>query len=278
MKKVQFLPNRWGRGVEQFKVPCQIFQDNVLTLNPCASKMLLFFYLRAQGKNQQLKHKGPQREPGIPLAISQKELTEKTGYSRNSLTAGAKELVAKGWLEPLPEKRARPKRGELCVHEYFLLDHETGERLPPVTGRPLLSVYFTVPAQLVRKHEMHWSLAALSRSETTAYVTLLFRANEQRSNTFRARDPQSGIPDHRNVRRTLGSLGNVPGTRRGAPRFPLGQAFCWANHTRSTPRKYHPCRSGNWSLLTSFRLGRHLLSPPNQPDQPWRKSWKASPS
>jgi hypothetical protein len=32
---------------------------------------------------------------------------------------------------------------------------------------------------------MHWSLAALSSSEATLYVTLLFRANEQRSNTFR---------------------------------------------------------------------------------------------
>jgi hypothetical protein len=108
--KVQFLPNRWGRGLEQFKVPCQIFKDNVLTLNPCATKMILSFYLRAQGKNQQLQHKGPQREPGIPLAISQREFTERTGYARNSLTAGTKELVAKGWLEPLPEKRARPKR------------------------------------------------------------------------------------------------------------------------------------------------------------------------
>ncbi|MGA9797438.1 MAG: CHC2 zinc finger domain-containing protein [Terriglobales bacterium] len=185
MSKVQFLPNRWGRGLEQFKVPCQIFKDNVLTLNPCATKMLLFLYVRAQGKNQQLQHKGPQRELGIPLAISQKEFSERTGYGRNSLTAGAKELVAKGWLEPLPEKRARPKRGELCIHKYFLLDPETGERLPPVTGKPLVHVYFTVPACLVRKPEMRWSLAALSPPEATLYVTLLFRANVQWSNTFR---------------------------------------------------------------------------------------------
>jgi Toprim-like len=78
-KSQLFLPNRWGRGVEQFKVPCQIFQENILTLNPCAIKILLYLYQRAQGKNQQLQHKRPQREPGIPLEISQKELTEKTG-------------------------------------------------------------------------------------------------------------------------------------------------------------------------------------------------------
>jgi hypothetical protein len=95
----------------------------------------------------------------------------------------------------------------------------------------------------------------------------------------RARVPQSGILDHGTVRGPLGRFLECTRYAAGfAPRFALGQAFCWANHTRSTPREYHPCRSGNWSLLTSFRLGRHLLSPPNQPDQPWRNLWKASPS
>lgn len=115
----------------------------------------------------------------INVIASQQELSLKTGYSsRNTFTSAVKELVDGSWLDPPAQRRS--KRGEHATHEYFLLNPETGDRLQVVPVSP----YFTVPACIIRRHTMRWSLASLSSAEVALYTVMLFRANQGRSNTF----------------------------------------------------------------------------------------------
>jgi hypothetical protein len=181
-KKETFKPNYWG-GIEQFQVPCHLFNDNRLTLSPRAIKLLMVFYLKAKGRYKQLlRYSTPQRDQTISIVVSQKEISLKTGCSRNTISLATRNLVDGGWLEAPAQRRVR--RGELGTNEYFLLDPKTGHRLESLPLRP----YFTVPACIIRKHDMYWSLSRLSSSEAAFYITLLFRANQQRRNTF-ANDP-----------------------------------------------------------------------------------------
>jgi hypothetical protein len=174
-----YKPNRWGR-LEQFQVPCQMFRDSILCLSPSATATLMFLYFKARGRYKQLQRQSLHtRETFINVIASQKELSLKTGYSsRNTFTKAVKELVAGRWLDPPAQRRF--KRGEHATNEYFLLNPKTGERLQTVP----LSPYFTVPACIFRKHMMHWSLRSLSSAEVTLYTVMLFRANQERNNTF----------------------------------------------------------------------------------------------
>jgi hypothetical protein len=181
MKKSNgYAPNRWGR-LEQFQVPCLIFKDSTLSLSPSATATLMFLYFKAKGRYKQLLRQPLHNGDGyINIIASQKELSLKTGYSsRTTFTSAVKELVAGRWLDPPAQRRF--KRGELNTNEYFLLDPVTGERLQTVPVSP----YFTVPACIIRQDTMRWSLASLSSGEVALYSVMLFRANQQRNNTFR---------------------------------------------------------------------------------------------
>ena len=173
-----YTANRWGR-LEQFQVPSQMFRDNILSLSPRATATLMFFYFKAKGRYKQLLRQPLHNRDGyISVIASQKELSSKTGYSRNTFTSAVKELVAGRWLDPPVQRRF--KRGELNTNEYFLLDPKTGKRLQAVPVSP----YFTVPASIIRKDMMHWSLASLGSGEVALYTVMLFRANQERNNTF----------------------------------------------------------------------------------------------
>jgi hypothetical protein len=173
-----YAPNRWGR-LEQFQVPSQIFKNNMLSLSPRATATLIFLYFRAKGRSNQLQRQSLRAtDKVINIIASQKELSSKTGYSRNTFTLAVKELVAGRWLDPPAQRRV--KRGELNTNEYFLLDAITGKRLQAVPVSP----YFTIPACIFRRHTMHWSLRSLSSAEVALYTVMLFRANQGRNNTF----------------------------------------------------------------------------------------------
>jgi hypothetical protein len=174
-----YTPNRWG-SLEQFQVPCQIIEENVLSLTPSAVATLMFFYFKAKGRyKQMLRRRLNAENEYISIVASQEELSLKTGYSsRNTFTKAVKELVAGRWLASPAQRRF--KRGELNTNEYFLLDPATAQRLQTVP----LSPYFTVPACIFRRHTMHWSLPFLSSAEVALYTAMLFRANQERNNTF----------------------------------------------------------------------------------------------
>lgn len=177
-KRSQYSPNQWGK-LEQFHVPCQLFVNNTLSLSPKATKMLMFLYLKAKGRYKQLQRYGRNsEEQTISTVASQKEISLKTGCSRNTLTSAVKELVSHRWIAEPVQRRAR--RGELGTNEYFLLNPITGQRLQDLPVKP----YFIVPACIVRKQEMPWSLRSMSRADVALYATLLFRANQARKNTF----------------------------------------------------------------------------------------------
>lgn len=177
-RRKQYSPNQWGR-LEQFQVPCQLFVNNTLSLSPNAAKMLMFLYLKAKGRYKQLqRYWTPSGDQTISTVASQKEMSLKTGCSRNTLTSAARELAAGRWIEAPAQRRA--KRGELATNEYFLLHPKTGQRLENLPVKP----YFVVPACVVRKEQMHWSLRSLSRPGVALYTTLLFRANFVRKNTL----------------------------------------------------------------------------------------------
>jgi hypothetical protein len=164
-------------------MPCQIFRDNMLSLSPSAAATLMFLYFKARGRYKQLLRQPLHSGDGyINVISSQKELSLKTGYFRNTFTSAVKELVADRWLDPPAQRRF--KRGELATHEYFLLNPATGQRLQAGPVSP----YFTVPACIIRRHTMHWSLASLSSGEIALYTIMLYRANQERNNTF-SNDP-----------------------------------------------------------------------------------------
>ena len=174
----QYRPNYWGR-LEQFQVPCQLFNHNALSLSPKATKLLFFFYLVGKGAYKRLRrYATPVADQSISTVASQKEISRKTGCSRNTLTSAAKELADAKWIE-LPSQR-RVKHGEHGTNKYFLLNPITGKRLEDLPVKP----YFIVPACIVRKEKMHWSLRSMSRSDTALYATLLYRANQVGRLTF----------------------------------------------------------------------------------------------
>src|SRR5262249_40626569 len=145
------------------------------SLSPKATKTLMLLYFRARGRYLQLlRCSSKDGNDWINVIVGQKELSGKTGYSRNTLTSAVDELVAGKWLEPPVQRRA--KRGELATNEYFLLNPKTGNRLRVVPVSP----YFTVPTCIIRNDKMHWSLRSLSGSEIALYATILFRANWER--------------------------------------------------------------------------------------------------
>ena len=174
-----YKPNRWGR-LEQFQVPCQMFRDSILCLSPSATATLMFLYFKARNRYKQLQRQSLQTiDKYINVIASQKELSSKTGYSsRTTFTSAVKELVAGRWLDPPAQRRF--KHGELNTNEYILLEPGTGQRLQAVPVSP----YFTVPACIIRRHTMHWSLASLSSGEVALYTVMLLRANQERHNTF----------------------------------------------------------------------------------------------
>ena len=141
--------------------------------------MLMFLYLKAKGRYKQLqRYARASEEQTISTVASQKEISLKIGCSRNTLTSAVKELVSRGWIAA-PDQR-RVKRGELGTNEYFFLNPISGQPLQTLPVKP----YFIVPACIVRKQEMHWSLRSMGRSDVALYATLLFRANQARKNTF----------------------------------------------------------------------------------------------
>ena len=177
-RRNQYSPNQWGH-LEQFQVPCQLFINNKLSLSPNATKMLMFLYLRGKGRYKQLqRYATPSGDQNISTVASQEEISLKTGCARNTLTSVSKELATCGWIEAPAQRRA--KRGELATNEYFLLHPKTGQRLENLPIRP----YFVVPACIIRKEKMHWSLRSMKRSDVALYVAMLFRANQVRKNTF----------------------------------------------------------------------------------------------
>jgi DNA-binding MarR family transcriptional regulator len=179
----QFAPNYWGR-LKQFQVPTHLFKNNVLSLRPKAAAVLMFLYFKARGRYKQIQRcPSPGKSQDINVVASQKEIAQKTGYSRNTVTSAMKELVAKKWLEPPAQRRF--KRGELATNEYFLLHPGTGKRLIDLPVRP----YFTLPDCIIRQDTMHWALNALSSAEVALYVTALLRADQVRANAF-ANDPE----------------------------------------------------------------------------------------
>jgi hypothetical protein len=104
-----FTPNYWGK-LKQFQVPTHLFKNNVLCVSPSAAAILLFLYFKARGRHKQLLHSWREE---ISVVASQKEFTQKTGYSRNTVTSAMKELVARGWLEPPAQRRPKyPLTGE----------------------------------------------------------------------------------------------------------------------------------------------------------------------
>jgi hypothetical protein len=177
-RRKQYSPNQWGR-LEQFQVPCKLFVNNTLSLSPNATKMLMFLYLKGKGRYKQLqRYATPRGDQTISTVASQEEISLKIGCARNTLTSLAKELAAARWIEAPAQRRA--KRGELATNEYFLLHPKTGQRLENLPVKP----YFVVPACIIRKQEMHWSLRSMGRADFSLYATLLFRANQARKNTF----------------------------------------------------------------------------------------------
>ena len=181
-KKSQYCPNYWGR-LEQFHVPCQLFNQNAISLSPNATKLLFFLYFKGKGAYKQLqRYSTPKSDQSITTVASQKEISRKTGCSRNTLTKVTRELAGAGWIEPPSQRRVR--RGELGTNKYFLLDPRTGQRLEELPMKP----YFIVPACIVRNENMHWSLASMGRSEMALYATLLFRANRERELSFENND------------------------------------------------------------------------------------------
>jgi CHC2 zinc finger len=177
-----FTPNYWGK-LKQFQVPTHLFKNNALSVSPSAAAILLFLYFKARGRHKQLWHSWrPGKSEEISVVASQKEIAQKTGYSRNTITSAMTELVAGKWLDP-PTQR-RPKRGELGTNEYFLLHPGTGQRLIHLPVTP----YFTLPRCIIEQHTMHWALRSLSSAEVALYAAVLFRANQVRANVF-ANDP-----------------------------------------------------------------------------------------
>jgi DNA-binding transcriptional MocR family regulator len=141
--------------------------------------MLMFLYFKAKGRYKQLqRYATPSGEQTISTVASQKEISLKIGCSRNTLTSAVKELVLHGWIAAPNQRRIR--RGELGTNEYFFLNPITGQRLQTLPVKP----YFIVPACIVRKQEMHWSLRSMGRADVALYATLLFKANQARKNTF----------------------------------------------------------------------------------------------
>jgi hypothetical protein len=138
-----FTPNYWGK-LKQFQVPTHLFKNNTLGVSPSAAAILLFLYFKARGRHKQIqRYPSPRKSEDINIVASQKEITQKTGYSRNTVTSAMKELVAKGWLEPPVQRRF--KRGELATNECFLLHPGTGKRLIDFPVTP----YFTVPRCII---------------------------------------------------------------------------------------------------------------------------------
>lgn len=177
-RRMQYSPNQWGR-LEQFQVPCQLFVNNTLSLSPNATKMLMFLYLKGKGRYKQLqRYATPSGDQIISTVASQKEISLEIGCARNTLTSVSKELATGRWIEAPAQRRA--KRGELATNEYFLLHPQTGQRLENLPVKP----YFVVPACIIRKEKMHWSLRSMNRSDVALYVTMLFRANQARKNMF----------------------------------------------------------------------------------------------
>jgi 5S rRNA maturation endonuclease (ribonuclease M5) len=115
--------------------------------------------------------------------VSQKKLEELTGYTKNVITRGVKDLLNRQFI-CLQEHRK--KRGEFGANEYTLCNPSDGEPLTAykdaIFGNRL--PYFTFPSCIISEKTAHWSLSRLSASELKLYVALLSLANAARNNEF----------------------------------------------------------------------------------------------
>jgi 5S rRNA maturation endonuclease (ribonuclease M5) len=178
--KSMFAPNYWGR-LPQFEIPHSIVQDDKLILKPNALTMLLILLEVARAKQSR------NRDPIIEVKIAQKRLEEKSGFSKNAITAAMKELEDKKFLRRVSDQRRM--RGEFGANVYLICN--------PADAEPLVSNcknflygnrvrYIRLPKCVVAESSPPWSLAKMTGSEVRLYVTLCWLANKHGANQYHA--------------------------------------------------------------------------------------------
>ncbi len=138
------------------------------------------------------------------LSVSRERLSRYTGYGETQLDDAAKELQSAGLIRVEARRRHDSKRGTIhgaLPSRYVFLRPDSDDPVAKVLGRTAQNpelvmdekevnlavvnkvTFFTVPEDFIAMHDQSWSLANLKPKETPIYVSLLWQAALNRSNT-----------------------------------------------------------------------------------------------
>lgn len=175
----RYDPTYWGR-IPKFEIPASIIQNDHLILSGKALAMLMIL---AQSAKAAIRARSRQL-PWVEVTMTQDLLAERSGYRKNSITAGMGELKAKRFILP---SRGERRGGQFGVNAYLLCN--------PVTGEPLTSTgtnfyyrnqvpYLHLPVCVVKETSADWSLASMTSSEVRLYLALCWLGNKNRTGKF----------------------------------------------------------------------------------------------
>lgn len=173
----RFTSVLWG-SLKTFQAPSSLFASNQLVLSPVALAVHLALLQSARNIRN--------LAPFATTNISQKTLMQRTGFSKNRVSDGIKELEDKRFI--LSDRDKRKKYSQFGANSYTIWDPRKGAPLNVEKGKSLFYSnnipYFRVPVDIVLKPAARWSLASMSGSQMAVFVALLWLANRRHSLEF----------------------------------------------------------------------------------------------
>lgn len=174
----RYAPGYWG-GLRQFEIPVSIIQDGQLVLKGSGLAMLLILAQSAKAS----RYRRSRLESCLEVWMTQKTLRERSGVSKDRITAGMRELETHKFIRRVSRRK---QNGEFGAKAYQICNPADGEPLE-VNGTNIYlnkAAYLRLPVCLIRETTADWSLSRLSRSEVRLYVVLCWLANRSRSGRF----------------------------------------------------------------------------------------------
>lgn len=120
---------RWHWGnLRKFEIPTAVVKHGRLILNPPALATLLVLAESARAARRRRSH----LEPLAEVRMGHRLLAERSGYSKDRITAGLQELEEQGFIKRMTNRR---DRGIFGANSYLMCDPSNAQPLEPNPAR-----------------------------------------------------------------------------------------------------------------------------------------------
>lgn len=170
--------NYWGR-LRQFQTPFSIVVEDTLVLGASALSVLLIIL---QSARERRPHPS---EQSVEVTIRHKLLQQRSGLSKNIISAALEKLEDSGFIKRI--SGARKKHQRFAANTYLVCNPQTGEPLRATGGNFLHRNgvhYLNIPKCIVMESSADWSIARMTGSQVRLYVAFCWLANKTRGHRF----------------------------------------------------------------------------------------------